>query len=618
MNTVNESVQSSHSNGFPQIADYGFISECHSMALVSIGGSIDWCVMPRIDANSVFGRILDRQRGGHCKLCPDLEEDKYERSRRYLDGTLILETTFKTDGGQARLYDCFAMKTGGRIHPLNQLIRIVEGVEGEVPMKAELAPRFDYGLLRPWMRRCNDDKVITAIGGHQGLLFSGDITFDDIGNSGCRGSFTIAEGQRRYLAIAYRLPHELDLNKVEIIDTEEIERRFQDTIKWWRNWCSQMSYDGANKKQVLTSAMVLKGLTNAPTGAIAAAATTSLPERIGGSRNWDYRYSWVRDSVFTVSSLAKLGFRKEADGFRRFIERTAAGEASELQVMFGVGGEHYLPEHEISDLEGYRGSAPVRVGNAAANQMQHDVFGEILHLTYRWYLQGNSPDDQYWDFIIQLVDRTRKMWRSPDHGIWEIRGEPRHYVHSKAMCWAAFDRAIHLARETGREGPLQQWEKERDEIRKLIEERGFDRERGVYTQAFGYPYMDASLLLLPIFNFIAFDDGRMIRTTDLIREELHRDGLIMRYPEGVDGLDGREGTFGCCTFWLAEVLARQNRLDDARESFAAGCKTANDLGLFSEEFDAGERIMLGNFPQGLSHLSMISAAVAINEEAEKK
>jgi len=599
---------------YPPIADYGFISDCHSIALVSVSGSIDWCAMPRIDANSVFGRILDWDKGGHCSIHP--ENDIYESSRRYYDNALILETAFKTEDGEARLHDCFAMRAGGRENPLNQIIRIVEGVKGEVPMSAAFVPRFDYGLLRPWFRRCNKGANITAIGGHQGLLVSGDIGLEISDSAACFGSFTIKEGQRKYLSIIYRRPHELDGNTIEAPDTEEIERRFKQTIDWWHGWSLQVDYEGPYKEQVKLSALVLKGLTNASTGAIAAAATTSLPERIGGSRNWDYRFSWVRDSVFTVRSLVILGFKQEADRFRHFIERTAAGEADEIQVLFGVGGERYLPEHEIAELEGYRGSSPVRVGNAASRQMQHDVFGELLHLAYTWHLWGNSPDDDYWAFIVQLINRTIDIWRVPDHGIWEVRGEPRHYVHSKAMCWTALDRGIRLARETGREVPLEKWEAERDAVRTLIDEKGYDRERGIYVQAFGYPHMDASLLLLPIFGYIAYDDERMLRTTDKIKEELDRDGLIMRYPDDVDGLDGREGSFLCCIFWLAEVLARQCRLDEARRVFEAGCSTANDLNLFSEEFDSKGRIMLGNFPQGLSHLSMISAAVAIGE-AEK-
>lgn len=598
---------------YPPISDYGFISDCHSMALVSTAGSIDWCVMPRIDANSVFGRLLDWRQGGYCEIQPALNPGAYRTKRRYLENTLILETTFETDDAEVRLYDCFAMRSGGRENPLNQVLRIVEGIKGEMQMRVTLAPRFDFGMLKPWFRFTNGGRNLIALGGHQGLLISGDIDFDKRAGEGCRTSFTISEGQRRYLAIDYRRPHELDRAKVAAPDVAELERRFTETVKWWRNWSSKANYQGPYQEQVLRSAIVLKGLTNAPTGAIAAAATTSLPERIGGSRNWDYRFSWVRDSVFTVSSLANLGFHKEADGFRRFIERTAAGDAGEIQVMFGVGGERYLPEHEITQLEGYRGSAPVRVGNAAARQLQHDVFGELLHLAYTWHKWGNSPNDDYWNFIVELIERTTAIWRKPDHGIWEVRGKPRHFVHSKAMCWAALDRGIRLAEETGREAPLDRWRSERDAIRELIESKGYEKKRGVYTQAFGYPHMDASLLLLPVFEYVAFDDERMLRTTDLIREELHRDGLIMRYPDDVDGLDGHEGSFLCCVFWLAEVLARQNRLKDAKEVFASGCATSNDLHLFSEEYDAKDKLMLGNFPQGLSHLSMISAAVAIGE-----
>ena len=581
------------------------------MALISTSGSIDWCAMPRIDANSVFGRILDWDKGGYCSIHP--EDEIYESSRRYHDDALILETVFKTEQGEAKLYDCFAMRAGGRENPLNQIIRIVEGVHGEVPMSVAFAPRFDYGLLKPWFRRCNKGANITATGGHQGLLLTGDIELEISDGAACFGSFTIKEGQRKYLSIIYRRPHKLDGGTIEAPDTGEIERRFKQTIDWWHGWSSQVDYEGPYKEHVKLSALVLKGLTNASTGAIAAAATTSLPERIGGSRNWDYRFSWVRDSVFTVRSLAILGFKQEADRFRKFIERTAAGEADEIQVLFGVGGERYLPEHEISDLEGYRGSSPVRVGNAASRQMQHDVFGELLHLAYTWHLWGNSPDDDYWAFIVQLINRTIDIWRIPDHGIWEVRGEPRHYVHSKAMCWTALDRGIRLARETGRDASLDKWETERDAVSTLIDEKGYDKKRGVYVQAFGYPHMDASLLLLPIFGYMAYDDERMLRTTDKIMEELDRGGLIMRYPDDVDGLDGHEGSFLCCIFWLAEVLARQYRLDEARRVFETGCATANDLNLFSEEFDSKDRIMLGNFPQGLSHLSMISAAVAIGE-----
>jgi GH15 family glucan-1,4-alpha-glucosidase len=600
-----------HANRYPPIADYGFISDCHSMALVSITGSIDWCVMPRVDAHSVFGRILDWERGGFWQIRPNLEA--YNCSRCYVTGTLILETTFKTGDAEVRLYDCLATRAGGRETPHNQLIRIVEGVKGSMLITVALVPRFDYGLLKPWLRHVNNGGDITATGGHQGLLISGDVPLEKRDHAGCFGDFTIREGERRHLSVVYRRPHELDAERIEAPDGDEIERRFRETEKWWDTWSSQAKYSGPYKKEVLQSAVVLKGLTNASTGAIAAAATTSLPEQIGGSRNWDYRFSWVRDSVFTVRSLATLGFRREAERFRRFIERTAAGEASEIQVMFGVGGERYMPEHQLPDLEGYQHSSPVRIGNAASRQLQHDVFGELLHLSYSWHLWGNSPDGDYWAFILQLIERTIEIWRKPDHGIWEVRGKPRHFVHSKAMCWTALDRGIRLAEETRREAPVEKWKAERTAIRDLIEEKGFDKERGVYIQAFGHPHMDASLLLLPIFDFIPYDDERMIRTTEEIQEKLKRDGLIMRYPDDTDGLDGQEGNFLCCVFWLAEVLAGQNRLAEAREVFETACATANGLQLFSEEFDAEKKLMLGNFPQGLSHLSMISAAVAIGE-----
>ena len=596
---------------YPPIAEYGFISDCHSMALVCTTGSIDWCVMPRVDAHSVFGRILDWEKGGYCQIRPNL--DDYQVSRRYLDDTLVLETTFKTDRAAAKLYDCFAMRPGGREDPYNQIIRIVEGLEGKMPLHVALLPRFDYGLLNPWIRHCNEGRDLVAIGGHQGLLISGDVSLDQINHKGCTGSCIVREGEKKYLSIIHRPPHKLDSDDVEAPHKDEVKERFEKTIDWWREWTSHADYDGAYRQQAVRSAVVLKGLTNAPTGAIAAAATTSLPEEIGGWRNWDYRFTWVRDSVFTVRALAELGFFHEADGFRRFVERTAAGSAEEVQIMFGVGGERHLPEREIPELDGYRGSKPVRVGNAAANQMQHDVFGELLDLAYNWHLWGNDPDDDYWEFIVELLDRTIHIWREPDHGLWEIRGEPRHFVQSKAMCWAALDCGIRLAEETGRDAPVDKWKSERKAVRDAIHGEGYDSKRGVYTQAFGRKEMDASLLLLPMFRFVAFDDERMLRTTDAVWNDLGHDGLIMRYAADSDGMAGREGTFLCCTFWLAEVLARQKRIDEARRVFEDGCATANDLRLFAEEFDVNNQIMLGNFPQGLTHLSLISAAVAIGE-----
>jgi len=596
---------------YPLISEYGFISDCHSMALVSTSGSIDWCVMPRIDSYSIFGRILDWNKGGYCRISPNVEH--YKVVRRYLEDSLILETTFSAGESEAKVSDCFTMRRGGREEPYSQIVRIIEGVKGDMPIRIDLKPRFDFGMLKPWIQPRNKGRDFVAIGGHQGLLISTDLDIHKTSSHGCSGAFVIHEKELRYISIIHRRPHLLDLAKVKAPDKEEIEKRFNETVDWWRTWVNQADYDGPYREQVMRSAVVLKGLTNAPTGAIAAAATTSLPEVIGGSRNWDYRFTWVRDSVFTVRSLALLGFSKEADGFMRFIERTAAGDAAEIQVLFGVGGEHHEPERQLTQLDGYRNSKPVRIGNAAAGQMQNDVYGELLDLAYNGHLWDDDSSDDYWEFLSQLVERTIDIWRLPDHGIWEIRGEPRHFVHSKAMCWVALDCGIRLVEEKGRKADVERWKSERSAVRRWIDDNGYDRTRGVYVQAPDSMEMDASLLLLPVFRYVSYDDGRMVRTTDAIWRELGKDGLIMRYPHDNDGMEGQEGTFLCCTFWLAEVLARQNRIAEARMVFENACSTANDLRLHSEEFDAQNKMMLGNFPQGLSHLSCISAARAIGE-----
>jgi GH15 family glucan-1,4-alpha-glucosidase len=365
---------------------------------------------------------------------------------------------------------------------------------------------------------------------------------------------------------------------------------------------------------MVRSAMVLKALTQATTGAIAAAATTSLPEAPGGSRNWDYRASWVRDSVFALRSLAELGYAAEADGFRRFVQRSAAGSAEELQIMYGLRGERRLAEMTLDDLEGYGGARPVRIGNAAARQHQHDVYGELLDLAWSWHRQGHSPDADDWRFLVELVNAAAERWRTPDRGIWELRGRPRHLVHSKAMCWVALDRGLRLAADLGFAAPVARWTATRAAIHAAVERRGYDPGRGVFTQAFGRAELDAALLLLPSVGFVAWDDPRMLRTVDALRRELEVDGLLLRYRTA-DGLEGTEGTFVACTFWLAECLARQGRATEARAAFARASATANDLGLFAEEFDPATGTLLGNFPQALTHLSHIAAAVALAEAA---
>ncbi len=593
---------------YPPIGDYGYIGDCHSAALVSREGSIDWCCMPRMDSSSCFGRILDWNGGGHFQVFP---VDHWESERRYQEDSLILETTFRTAAGEVRLVDFFPMRRGGKNRPYQQIMRIVEGVKGEVAMRAVIEPRFDYGAIRPWIRGAEGGRFV-AVGGSDGLVFSSDLPLEMKDRHSLGASFRMREGERRCLSAVYRLPETLDGGRIDVPPVGEMMGRLAETREWWRRWSARVKVDGPYSTYARRSAVVLKGLTNAPTGAVAAAATTSLPESAGGSRNWDYRYSWVRDSCFSVRSLAELGCHREADGFRRFIERSTAGSAEEVQIVFGLGGHRRLYEVEIRELEGYGGARPVRIGNAAVDQLQLDVYGELLDLAWIWHQWGQSPDDDYWEFLSEIVELVARRWEQPDRGIWEIRGEPRHFVHSKAMCWVAVNRGVQLAEETGRPAPLSRWRKLRDRIRETVESKGYDRERGVYVQAFGSPETDASLLLLPVFGYLDFEDPRMVRTTDAVSEALLEDGLLRRYRADGDGLEGREGVFLACTFWLAECLARQGRSEEARAVFERALATGNDLCLFAEEYDTATAQMLGNFPQGLTHLSLISAAVAFS------
>jgi len=592
---------------YPPIADYGFIADCHSCALVSRSASIDWCCMPRMDSASCFGRILDWSNGGYCQIVP---LKKYEATRRYLDSSMILETTFKTEEGEARVLDCFTMRTGGEHDPHQQILRSIEGVKGTVELRIDVEPRFGYGAVKPWIRKGPNGHFL-AIGGHHGLVISGNAPLELKDRHNLAGTCVTEEKKTIYLSIVFSKPEDIDEGMVEVPDIDELGHRLEGTISWWHVWCDKGLFRGRYAPHTKRSAMVLKGLTNAPTGAIAAAATTSLPEHQGGCRNWDYRFSWIRDSCFTVNSLAQLGYVKEANGFRRFIERSAAGSADQLQIVFGLGGERWLPENEIGRLEGYRGAKPVRVGNDAWRQSQLDAYGDLLDLAHRWHDQGQSPDEDYWGFLVELVSAAVELWERPDRSIWEIRGEPRHFVYSKVMCWAALDRGIKLAEDIGCEAPVDHWKKSRDEVRLAVETRGYDSDRGVFVQAFDNGIMDASLLLLPTVDFVDYNDERMIRTTDAVWQELEKGGLLRRHAHYDDGLPGSEGVFLPCSFWLAECLARQGRLDEANEIFDRALSTGNDLGLFSEEYDTKSKEMLGNFPQALTHLSLISAAVAL-------
>lgn len=593
---------------YPPIADYGYIADCHSAALVSRSGSIDWCCLPRYDSASCFGRLLDWTKGGFCRIRP---VGDYSISRRYLPDTLVLETRFENPEGSVRLLDCMTTREGGEYHPHRQILRILEGLGGNMRLMVEVVPVFDYGAVLPWIQKRRDHFL--ALGSSNGLLISGDQPLEMKHRHHIFGEWTLEENRRAHLSILWRRPEELDEGRVHPPEVDELDRRLQETIDWWEQWAGQVEVGGTFAKEVQRSAVILKGLNHAPTGAITAAVTTSLPECLGGSRNWDYRYSWIRDSYFTVRSLAQLGYVKEADGFRRFVERTAAGSVDEIQVLFGLGGERRLFEYQLDHLEGYRKSQPVRIGNAAETQQQLDVYGELLELAWIWHQQGRSPDDGYWEFLVSLVNRAGRNWIYPDQGIWEMRGRPRHFVQSKVMCWAALNRGIQLAEDTGRDAPLDRWKSERAKIRQAVEERGYDKDRGVFVQAFNFHEMDAALLLLPATEFVEYKDERMLRTTDAVRESLEQDGLLRRYAAESDDLGGSEGVFCCCSFWLAECLAYQGRRQEACRVFKNAMAVANDLGICSEEFDPRSGEMLGNVPQGLTHLSLIAAAVAIDD-----
>jgi GH15 family glucan-1,4-alpha-glucosidase len=592
---------------YPPLEDYGLIGDCHSAALVSRHGSIDWCCLPRFDSESCFARILDHERGGCCYLRAADPEARCER--RYLPHTLILETTWRTATGEARVLDFFphGQDTGRRLD--HEIVRIVEGVSGQVEMEIEVAPRFDFGRLHPWIRQ-HDHGVHTVIGGDNGLAVYSDLELMLLDDEDLHGRVTVHAGERRRLCLVYAPPERLYPTAPAPFDLDLADRRLQATERWWRQWSQKIGAPDPFRDAVLRSAIIVKAMTYEPTGAVVAAVTTSLPESIGGERNWDYRYTWIRDSALALRSLGEVGCDAEAMSFRYFIERTTAGRAEQIQVMYGVAGQHYLREFEIEELDGYRGSRPVRVGNGAWNQLQLDIYGDLLDLALQSHRKGSSPEPDYWRFLCGTIDLVERRWQQKDRGIWEVRGEPEHFVHSKVSCWVAYDRAIRLAEDAGfDDAPLDHWREQRDRIRSSIEEHGV--RDGAFVRAYGADQVDAALLLLPILGFVAFDDPRMQKTIDRVQEELGAgDGLICRYRAD-DALEGDEGVFVACSFWLAQCLAEQGRATRARQVYDRACATANDLGLFSEEYDRIGHHMLGNLPQGLSHYAHITASLAL-------
>jgi alpha,alpha-trehalase len=592
------------------IGDYALLSDCRSAALVSRAGSVDWLCFPRFDAPSVFGRLLDDD-AGHFSVRP---AGQAEVARRYLDQTMALETTFRTATGSAVLVDALAVGRNDRGHDLGAgspgvLLRRLTCTDGQVDVEVEYAPRPEYGLIHPLL-----DPVpwgLAARGGADRLLLSTPVTLA-VDGAGAGGRLTLRAGE----SVGFSLQHgRMWEPALQAWSQEEIAARLDDTLEGWRSWSRlHQAYEGPWRELVHHSGRVLQALTFQPTGAIVAAPTTSLPETVGGERNWDYRYTWVRDASLTMEALWVAACPDEANRFFGFLADAAASQlhrGTDLQIMFGIGGERDLTERELPHLSGWRQSRPVRVGNGAWNQRQLDVYGELLGAAQRLVDQLGELDPVTRRFLTAAADTAAVRWTEKDQGIWEIRGEPRDFLYSKLMCWVALDRAIALAEPLGASDRVPAWTSARDEIRAAILERGWSETAGAFTQAFGGDDLDASNLMLAITGFLPGTDPRMKATIDATAERLTDDrGLVYRYL-AQDGLEGEEGTFLLCTFWLAQAQALAGEVERARATFERAVAYVNDVGLLAEEVDTGGAEMIGNYPQAFSHIGLVNAAWAI-------
>jgi len=597
------------------IADYALLSDCRSAALVSRMGSVDWLCFPRFDGPAVFARLLDDDAGHFAVGVPGAAA-----TRRYLDQTMALETTFRSGSGTAVLHDALAVGRNERGHELGAgspgvLLRRLTCTDGQVEVEVEYAPRPEYGLVHPLLEPV--DGGLAARGGADRLVLSApaDLRVD---GATAGGRLTLRAGDWACFALHHARSWE---QPPRVWSQEEITGRLDDTVAGWRSWSAMhQSYEGPWRELVHHSGRVLQALTYEPTGAIVAAATTSLPETVGGERNWDYRYTWVRDASLTMEALWVAACPDEADKFFGFLAGAAASQLRlgiDLQIMFGIGGERDLTERELPHLRGWRGSRPVRVGNGAWNQRQLDVYGELLGAAQRLDEQLGRIDAATRGFLVAAADTAARRWREKDQGIWEIRGEPRDFLYSKLMCWVALDRAVALAGLLGAEDRVAAWTAARDEIGAAILEHGWSESAGAYTQAFDGDDLDASNLMMAITGFLPGDDPRMKATIDAIAERLTDErGLVYRY-RAADGLEGEEGTFLLCTFWLAQAQALAGEVDRARATFERAAAYANDVGLLAEEVDVGGAEMIGNYPQAFSHIGLVNAAWAITE-AERR
>jgi GH15 family glucan-1,4-alpha-glucosidase len=578
-----------------RIEDYAVIGNCETVALVGLDGSIDWLSFPRFDSAACFSALLGEPKHGRWLIAP--AEKEFGVTRRYRGDTLILETLFKTERGAACLIDFMTRRDGS-----SELVRLVRGLEGEVAMSMELIARFDYGAVTPWVARQDDGRLLFIAGPERLLLDTAAPTHGE--DFRTLSDFSVAAGQEVTFVLNWSPSFRA---APEPLQAAETLKRVESS---WSDWAAAYHPSDHGDEAVLRSILTLKALSHWETGGIVAAGTTSLPEKLGGPRNWDYRFCWLRDATFTLYALMGAGFHEEAKAWHEWLLRAVAGSPDDLQTIYGVAGERRLGEYEIPWLPGHQGSAPVRVGNAAVGQLQLDIYGEVLDAFYLARRAGLATSEATWSLERALVAHLETIWREPDEGIWEVRGGRRQFTHSKVMAWVAFDRAVRSIEEFGLEGPLERWREVRDAIHLEVCERGFDPDQNAFVQSFGEKALDASLLLIPIVGFLKPDDPRVGGTVAAIERKLVWNGFVMRYDtgEGTDGLPPGEGAFLACSFWLADNYIMLGRYDEARALFDRLLALRNDVGLLAEEYDPVGRRQLGNFPQAFSHLALINTA----------
>jgi GH15 family glucan-1,4-alpha-glucosidase len=587
------------------IEDYALIGNNATAALVGRNGSIDWLSFPRFDSAACLAALLGSHENGHWTIEPKAERPAIQR--RYRPGTLVLETEFSTPEGTVVVVDCM-----DRRGQYQDVLRLVRGVRGRVQMRMELVIRFEYGTVIPWVSRISET-TLSAVAGPDQITFSTPVPLrgEDLKT---RAEFVIEAGHEIPFSLTWGHSFDSDPGLPDVANAVE------NVTRSWKKWSSNYKQPGPWSEVVLRSLITLKALTHHKTGGIVAAATTSLPEEIGGSRNWDYRYCWLRDSTFTLYALMEAGFIDEAKAWRDWLLRAVAGSPDQMQIMYGVAGERRLTEFELPDLPGYEGSKPVRIGNAASEQLQLDVYGEVLDAFYQARRKGMSRLDVAWNLERSLVKHIERIWSKPDDGIWEVRGKRRHFVHSKVMAWVAVDRAVRTMQEFGEDGPLESWMRLRADIHDEVCRFGFSQELGSFVQYFGGKDLDASLLMLPLVGFLPAEDPRIQGTVAAIEKRLMNNGLVARYDTrtAVDGVGGGEGVFLACSFWLVDNYVFQHRYDEARELFERLLTIRNDVGLLSEEYDPKERRQLGNFPQAFSHLALVNSAHNLGEAKPAK